>query len=140
MDKDRILHSYGVANKMVEIGKLLKLDNNLLDDLFIIGINHDMGCEFDKNNHAEVGGNKLNELGFKYYKEVYYHGRIQDEYNSLYLDILNMADMMIDKYGNDVDYDKRLKDIKSRYGNDNAIYKRCLELVDYLKNKYKEIS
>ena len=140
MDKDRILHSYGVANKMVEIGKLLKLDNNLLDDLFIIGINHDIGCEFDKNNHAVVGGNKLKEVGFKYYKEVYYHGRIQDEYNSLYLDILNMADMMIDKYGNDVGYDKRLKDIESRYGNDNAIYKRCLELVDYLRNKYKEIS
>ena len=140
MDKDRILHSYSVANKMVEIGKLFKLDNNELDILFIIGINHDIGYEFDKSNHEVVGGNKLKELGFKYYKEVYYHGKIQDEYNSLYLDILNIADMMIDKYGNDVGFDKRLSDIESRYGNDSLVYKRCLELVDYLRNKYKEIS
>ena len=48
--------------------------------------------------------------------------------------------MMIDKYGNDVGFDKRLEDIESRYGNDSLVYKRCLELVDYLRNKYKEIS
>ena len=44
--------------------------------------------------------NILKENNYPFYNEVYYHGEITDEYNSLYLDILNSADMQIDKYGN----------------------------------------
>lgn len=139
MDNNRILHSLSVAHKMIDIGTNLNLKKEELDTLFIIGINHDIGYEFDKDNHAISGAEKLKELGFTYYKEIYYHGTLQQEYNSLYLDILNMADMQIDKCGNDVGYDNRLKDIESRYGKDSIVYKKCLELIDYLRNKYKEI-
>lgn len=60
---------------------------------------------------------------------VYYHGQTKCEYKSLYLDVLNMADMQIDKKGNDVGYDNRLKDIKIRYGEVSDIYLSCLELI-----------
>ena len=40
--------------------------------------------------------------------------------------------MQIDKYGNDVGYDKRLEDIKSRYGQESNVYKKCRKLVDKL--------
>lgn len=43
---------------------------------------------------------------YKYWQEIYYHGEITSEYHSMYLDILNQADMQIDKYGNDVGYKK----------------------------------
>lgn len=48
----------------------------------------------------------------------------------MYLDILNQADMQIDKYGNDVGYEKRLEDIKTRYGEDSNIYKKAETLID----------
>ena len=141
MDNDRLKHNYAVANKMIELGKEKSLSEIELQELFLLGYLHDIGYEFGTNeNHNSIGGNLLKESNYKYWQEVYYHGIPNSEYKSLYLDILNTADMMIDKYGNDVGYDKRLKDIESRYGNDNVIYKRCLELVDYLRNKYKEIS
>ena len=68
-------------------------------------------------------------------KGAYYHKVLNPNYKSIYLDILNMADMQIDKYGFDVGYDKRLKDIKSRYGEESDIYKTCFKLVNNLRRK-----
>ena len=133
MDSNRILHSLGVAKKMVVIGKERGLSSEELEDLFTLGINHDIGYEFgDGSKHQEVGGLVLKRNGYKYWQEVYYHGFIQNEYSSLFLDILNQADMQIDKLGRDVGYDGRLEDIKSRYGENSEVYRKCLDLVEFI--------
>jgi len=137
MDEDRIKHSLGVAKKMKEIGKNLNLSEDAIKELFVLGLNHDIGYEFSKDGkrHNEIGGEILRKTGFKHWKEVYYHGILTQEYSSKYLDILNCADMQIDKYGNDVGFEKRLEDIKSRYGAESIVYSRCKSMVEYLKNK-----
>ena len=43
--------------------------------------------------------------------------------------------MQIDKYGNDVGYDKRLDDIKSRYGEKSNVYISCKKLVSKILSK-----
>lgn len=43
MDENRSLHSLGVAKKMVEIGKNKGLSTEELNDLFTLGIVHDVG-------------------------------------------------------------------------------------------------
>lgn len=135
MEKNRILHSLGVANKMVEIGTKKGLSPKDLEDLFTLGINHDIGYKFGEgSNHQIKGGLILKRNGYKYWQEVYYHGLIQNEYSSLFLDILNQADMQIDKYGNDVGYDKRLEDIKCRYGEDSDVYIKCCRLVNNIRS------
>ena len=45
MDEDRLKHSLAVARKMVEIGKEYNLNDKELQDLFVLGINHDIGNE-----------------------------------------------------------------------------------------------
>lgn len=65
---------------------------------------------------------------------MYYHGDPNSKYNSLYLTILNMADMQIDKYGNDVGYEKRLEDIKTRYGIDSLQYINAQKIINGLTN------
>ena len=114
-----------------EIAKNKRLSEKEINDCYIIGYNHDIGYEFANNKleHNIVGGEFLRNAGFKYWKEVYYHGEINIEYNSVYLDILNQADMQIDKFGNDVGYDRRLEDIKNRYGENSIVYEKCLKLV-----------
>lgn len=138
MDEDRIKHSLGVAKKMMEIGKELGLSEADCRQLFILGLNHDIGYEFsrDGKNHGEIGGEILMRAGFNHWKEVYYHGRLTREYSSRYLDILNYADMQIDKYGNDVGIEGRLEDIKSRYGAESEVYLKCKEMVNSLKKKF----
>ena len=135
MDNDRLKHSLAVARKMVEIAKLKKLSDNEIADCFIIGYNHDIGYEFTEDgiNHNKIGGEILKQNDFKYWKEVYYHGIVDSEYKSKYLDILNQADMQIDKYGNDVGYKKRLEDIKNRYGEESKIYINCSELINKIR-------
>lgn len=134
MDNDRIKHSIAVARKMVEIGKEYNLDENELEDLFVLGLNHDIGYEYGTNaNHALIGGEILKRNHYKYWQEVYNHGNPNCEYNSLYLEILNQADMQIDKYGNDVGYEKRLEDIRLRYGEDSVIYIKALKIFNKLK-------
>ena len=137
MDEDRVKHSYAVAKKMQEIGRNLGLSQTSIRELFLLGVNHDIGYEFSKDgkNHGEIGGEALMRAGFRYWKEVYYHGKLTREYSSQYLDILNCADMQIDKYGNDVGFEKRLEDIRSRYGEESEVYLECVQLVKYLKNK-----
>ena len=134
IDEDRLKHSLAVARKMVEIGKKYNFTKEQLYELFVLGYNHDIGYEFDANEkHGIIGGIILKESGYKYWKEIYYHGQITKEFKSIYLDILNMADMQIDKYGNDVGYDNRLEDIKSRYGENSKVYTKVKTLVNNLK-------
>ena len=135
MEFDRLKHSISVGRKMIEIGKERNLTELELKELFLLGYNHDIGYEFsDKGiNHNIIGGELLKENGFKYWKEVYYHGEPNSEYMSVYLEILNKADMQIDKYGNDVGYEKRLEDIKQRYGENSIIYRKAYKLVEKLQ-------
>lgn len=136
MDENRIKHSLEVANKMMKIGKEKNLSDKQLRELFVLGINHDIGYEFGNNeNHNLIGSQIMQENGYKYWKEIHYHGKIQNEYSSLYLDILNSADMQIDRYGKDVGYDKRLEDIKNRYGKESFVYKEALMIIEKLKEK-----
>ena len=39
------------------------------------------------------------------------------------------VDMQIDKYGNDVGYEKRLEDIKNRYGEDSIQYTNSYKII-----------
>lgn len=141
MDKDRLMHSYKVALKMQEIGKKLQLDDNQINELFILGLNHDIGYHFtsDHHIHNKVGGEILKQSNYKYWQEVYYHGDIQSEYQSLYLDILNLSDMQIDKYGNDIGFTGRLIDIKNRYTEESNVYQKCKKLIKNLQQKYPKI-
>lgn len=138
MDEDRIKHSFAVARKMKQIAIDLGLNDEEINDCFVIGFIHDIGYEFatNKMEHNKIGGEILKRNNFKYWKEIYYHGETEIEHASLYLDILNQADMQIDKYGNDVGYDKRLEDIKSRYGETSIVYEKCVQLK---KNRYPQL-
>lgn len=133
MDKSRINHSLAVAKKMVEIGKAQKFSNDQLKELFVLGYLHDIGYEFgDHENHAKIGGLILKDSGYKYWREVYYHGKSEAKYQSKYLSILNSADMQINSRGEDVGYQKRLENIASRYGIESDIYKDCSKLIENL--------
>lgn len=135
MDENRLKHSLAVARKMVEIAISLNLSDEDIKNCFIIGYNHDIGYEFTKNgiNHNIIAGEILKNSNFKYWKEIYYHGEVNSKYKSIFLDILNQADMQIDKYGNDVGYDKRLEDIKNRYGENSRIYINCCKLINEIR-------
>ena len=135
MDELRLKHSYAVGKKMQEVGQEKGFSDEEIKELFVLGLNHDIGYEFTENgkNHNFIGGEILKTSGYKYWQEVYYHGELDIEYQSLFLDILNMADMQVDRYGNDVGYEKRLEDIATRYGENSQVYKKCERIIKNIR-------
>ena len=47
MDQDIIKHSYRVAVKMIEIGKKYSMNEEELEELFLLGYLHDIGYQAD---------------------------------------------------------------------------------------------
>ena len=133
IDNDRLKHIFEVAKLMKEKAELVGLDK---EEMFTLGMLHDIGYEFGENNeHNFVGFQILDKQNYKYAKEVLYHGKPNSKYQSLALDLLNFADMHIDKSGEYVSYEQRLEDIKTRRGESSLAYINSKKVIDELKNK-----
>ena len=132
ISNNRLLHSIGVARLMEEISKnIYRWDEEKCREMFILGFIHDIGYEYSKTQgeHPIIGGLLLKKSNYKYWKEVYFHGKVCDEYQSLELNLLNVADMQINSFGKKVTIEERLNDIKERYGNDSKQYLEAVELA-----------
>ena len=133
IDNDRLKHIFEVAKLMKEKAEIVGLDK---EEMFALGMLHDIGYEFGENNdHNFVGFQILDKQNYKYANEVLYHVKPDCEYQSLALDLLNFADMHIDKSGEYVSYEKRLEDIKTRRGESSLAYINSKKVIDELKNK-----
>ena len=133
IDNERLKHIFAVAKLMKDKAKMIGLDE---EQMFTLGLLHDIGYEFGENNdHNVVGYEILNKQNYMYSKEVLYHGKPNCEYKSLALDLLNFADMHIDKKGNYVSFEKRLEDIKNRRGERSLAYINSKKVIDELINK-----
>ena len=68
--ENRWKHISGVARKAKMLAEKLKPDNTqYAEDMFLLGMLHDMGYEFMESNasHAAVGGEILKRNNFRYY-------------------------------------------------------------------------
>jgi len=133
IDNDRLKHIVEVAKLMKEKAEIVGLDK---EEMFTLGILHDIGYEFGENNdHNFVGFEILDKQNYKYANEVLYHGKPNSKYQSLALDLLNFADMHIDKSGEYVSYEQRLEDIKIRRGESSLAYINSQKIIKELQNK-----
>lgn len=109
-------------------GKLKSDDNKFAEDMFLLGIMHDLGYEFIESNasHAAIGGEIPKRSGYKYWKEVTLHGDETVKNMSDELFILNCADMSTGPNGENFTFDERLDEIASRFGKDANAYKNVL--------------
>lgn len=133
IDENRWKHTLAVARLMEGVAQQVGLDEQ---EMFTLGMLHDIGYEFgDGENHHIVGGDILKQQNYKYYEEVYYHGKANTGYESPALDLLNFADMHINRKGEYVTFEERLADIASRRGTDSPHYRNCSIVIEDLKKK-----
>jgi hypothetical protein len=123
--------------------KLKTNDTQYAEDMFLLGIMHDLGYEFIESNtsHAAIGGEILKRNNYRYWQEVSLHGDEKVDNMSDELFILNCADMSTGPKGEDFTFDKRLKEIAQRFGEDADAYKKCVIEVEKLKSdkRYEKI-
>lgn len=135
---DRLKHCIAVAEKM----KRLSEENSRLfvtdpEDMYVLGMVHDIGYPFveEQKDHAKVGGEILKKQGYMYWREVYYHGIFQNEYDSPELRLLNFADITTGPSGEDMTMQQRIDNISERYGADSPQTKEAEKLLKMLSDK-----
>jgi HD superfamily phosphodiesterase len=134
--ENRWKHILGVARKAEMLAlKLKPSDTKYAEDMFLLGVMHDLGYEFNQSNasHAYVGGEILKRSGYQYWQSVALHGDETVENMSDELFILNSADMMTGPSGEDFTFEERLQEIASRFGKDSHAYQKCVIEVQKLK-------
>ena len=127
----RLMHGMRVAEKMKQtVESNPAICDAGADELFFLGYIHDIGYNFvsKQDEHEHFAGELLKRQGYKYWKEVYFHGTPRCEYKSDELDLLNWADMTVDQTGTDVSLDERLEDIGKRYGKNSPQFKKATQL------------
>lgn len=143
--QSRWQHILGVARKAKILADKLKPNNvQYAEDMFLLGIMHDLGYEFIESNtsHAAVGGEILKRNNYRYWQEVSLHGDEKVDNMTDELFILNCADMSTGPSGEDFTFDERLEEIAQRFGEDTNAYKKCVIEVAKLKAdaRYSKIS
>lgn len=148
MDKlitdSRIKHMHGVAEYMYQNADKYNLNKN---EMYVLGLLHDVGYINGKPFHEEFGADLLNNIGIPLHKSdtVRWHGTTPQEYLDSHMTwdnyippqliLLWEADMHIDQTGEDVGYDARLEDIGNRLGFDSEPYRICSETIEWLKQQ-----
>ena len=141
---NRIAHMHGVAEYMYAHADKYNL---IPEEMYFLGLNHDIGYINGKEGHEDFGGELLHTLGIS--KElsdiISWHGTTPNEYKELHvcfddeipdaLILLWEADMHIDLSGKDVGYKARLEDIGNRHGFDSKPYQTCKATIEWLLNR-----
>ncbi len=132
---NRLRHSLEVARLMRELALQKNWGEERSQEMFVLGYLHDIGYEFCETQieHPTIGGKILKDQGYKYWREVSFHGLLTDNFSSDELDLLNTADMMIDSHGDNVGVQRRLEDIGERYGRLSTQYQDACALAKKLK-------
>lgn len=137
MDETRVKHSLSVAKRMKELVLEQPIKYEISpDEAFILGLLHDIGyeCCTEPKYHAGGGGMLLKGQGYKYWKEVYYHGLPQEVYTSSELRLLNYADMTTNANGDYVSIEERIEDIGARYGGDSVQVVTAMKVAKMLEH------
>ena len=135
ISEDRTKHSLAVARYMAKMAAQKGWNQERCQEMFLLGYIHDIGYEFCEvqSEHPTVGADLLKNQGYKYWREILYHGMATDDYDSEELILLNIADMTIDSSGRNVGAGQRLLDIANRYGVDSVQYDEAYRLANKLK-------
>lgn len=125
IDEGRSAHMLAVGHLAQDIAAdVFGWDEDKCREMFLLGYLHDVGYEFSKTQpeHPQVGGTILKDSGYVYWREVFWHGVPSPEYVSDELMLLNLADLRVNREGEEVGISRRLDDIGTRYGLDSEQY------------------
>lgn len=132
-------HMFGVAKYMAEHAEEYGL---VPEEMYVLGLLHDIGYISDNANHADAGSRLLFKLGYKDAKYISWHETSPEEYKKAQLVeeipkkllLLYEADLSVGLDGEEIGFDARLDSIKLRYSEDSETYRIALDTVDYLRS------
>ncbi len=84
ISQDRQKHIWGVAKFLKDYAISQYMPQKQIEELYTLGLLYDIGYEFleekDYAKHEIYGEGILKRQGYRYWKEVYYHGAANCKY------------------------------------------------------------
>lgn len=154
MTKDRMLHSYKVAQVMQVLAEMAYMSAWEGAKAFALGLNHDIGyCSSEAHslNHQKIGENIM-MIGWgasDLANVIGQHGRVDTNYmginNGLLLYLLDIADNSVTGNGALASYAERLKDISKRCPPEaiaytKAVHENMRKFGENCANTYPQIT
>lgn len=148
ISEDRIRHMHGVAELMYRFADNFHCRNLSKDEIYMLGLNHDIGYLNGKYAHETNGAILFSNRVIRHC--IQWHDSSPEEYLKIFsredlpreLIMLWWADMMVESAGENagkvVGFRKRLENISERYGRNSDIYRKCKEKVDWLIGYFSE--
>lgn len=146
ISKERIVHMHCVAELMYKYADQFDCKYLTKEELYHLGLVHDIGYLNGKKDHEEKGAELFNPDSTMYHC-IYWHGTTPQEYMKHYgyaskddipgeLILLWCADMMVvscgEHAGECVGYEGLLENIKETYGEGSRSYKICNDTIQWL--------
>lgn len=134
ISKERIRHMVSVAEYMHDNAYKYKLNP---EEMYIVGLLHDIGYLFGREQHEQSGADILSQMGFSslYTEPIAAHNKPANEEMSPDQEdihkLLVEADLMVDHLGNTAGIEQRLLGIENRYGKAEE-YDACVRLAEWL--------
>lgn len=145
--RNRMLHMYGVAELMYNAYESFDCKYLTREQVYILGLLHDIGYINGKEEHERVGAEMYN-VDDMIRHCIEWHGVTPKEYMDIHmcynedipgeLILLWWADLSIESCGTNagepVGFKQRLESIADRYGDDSEPYRICKETIEWLCN------
>ncbi len=127
--ENRLRHILGVARKAAQLAQTMGYDEEFSRKMFLIGWLHDVGYEYSQDQYDHPAESVMllyktfgaGVTGTNAFEAIRDHGKHSNKETDEWL-ILNMADMLIDSDGREVEASERLEGIKERYGEHSDQY------------------
>ena len=133
----KLQHMKAVAELMYERALIETSDEAYAEDMFVLGLLHDIGYLFGSDEHGKSGAALMERNGYIYSNEILHHGKfdIPESESTPELELLQWCDMSVLPGGKKVSCSERLEDVGRRYGFDSRTYAVCRDICERLAGR-----
>lgn len=127
---NKLFHMRAVAELMYERAFEKTGDEEYAEDMYVVGLLHDIGYIFGSSEHGASGAALMARNGYSHCPAIRWHGKFDIPEEELTDEVLLMqwCDMSVRPGGKVVSCAERLEDIGERYGLDSKEYLTCRDI------------
>lgn len=135
--ESKILHMKAVAELMYERALDETGDEEYAEDMYVLGLLHDIGYLFGSDEHGASGAALMERNGYTRSNEIRYHGKpeVPEGAFTPELELVQWCDMSVLPNGEKVSCAERLEDVGRRYGFGSHVYENCAEICGRLAER-----
>lgn len=130
----KLFHIRAVAEAMRDAALAMGWGEERAEDMFLLGLVHDVGYVRQPVGHAAAGAEILSRSSYAYAEEVRLHGTYVAD-PSPELELLWLCDLSVDSRGRRCGLTSRLRHVAERFGEDSLQMRDVRRIAEHLRER-----